>query len=121
MFALNAMILATLQEQPDFSRFAADVPAALTALIAACLAKAPEQRPSTARELARRLHAIDLGSAPGWDAQAAQAFWQKHLPRRLRSKQPSAPGSEPEAQGEERVLMHASASAATEVSLEAAR
>lgn len=105
---INAMILATLQDQPEFSAFAPNVPRALTALIASCLAKAPADRPASARDLARELRAVELGPAPGWDAEAAQAFWHEHLPRKRRPEARQAVATERESLGEARTLIHAS-------------
>ncbi|HEU4953439.1 MAG TPA: hypothetical protein VFT28_02655 [Gemmatimonadales bacterium] len=47
-------------------------------MILSCLAKDPAQRPQTAGELSRRL--ADLEGAERWDAAAAQAWWDAHLP-----------------------------------------
>jgi eukaryotic-like serine/threonine-protein kinase len=52
------------------------IPADLEALVHECLAKDPQQRPADAAELARRLAAVDI--QPGWDQEAARAWWQAH-------------------------------------------
>ncbi|MHC4957004.1 MAG: protein kinase domain-containing protein [Planctomycetota bacterium] len=51
------------------------VPEALEALLADCLAKQPDQRPASARDVLRRLEAI-----PGmsWTEDDARAWWQEH-------------------------------------------
>jgi serine/threonine-protein kinase len=52
------------------------VPKDLEALVLACLAKAPDERPQTADELRRRLAAcVDAGT---WTNDAAQAWWVEH-------------------------------------------
>ena len=52
---------------------ALDVPEALAALIYACLAKLPSERPATARTLAAALE--DLPLAPDWPTASAEAWW----------------------------------------------
>jgi serine/threonine-protein kinase len=47
---------------------------AVDAVILACLAKDPTQRPASARELARRLRAVR--PAIGWTAEDARAWWR---------------------------------------------
>jgi serine/threonine-protein kinase len=54
------------------------VPAALDALVLACLAKKPEDRPSSAAALARSLATIDAGMA--WDEEQAMRWWQVNQP-----------------------------------------
>jgi serine/threonine-protein kinase len=60
--------------EPLVSRGVA-VPAELEALVLACLDKNPEQRPQTAGELRRRLHACIV---PAWDSEQARAWWLRH-------------------------------------------
>jgi len=69
-----------LQADPDPpSRHAPDsVPPELDAVILDCLAKVREDRPATARELARRLRAVPL--TPSWSDERAEAWWDAHLP-----------------------------------------
>lgn len=57
------------------SRYASNgVPAELDAVILACLAKEPEQRPSSARELLRRVRGVVL--AEKWGDEEAEAWWR---------------------------------------------
>jgi serine/threonine-protein kinase len=54
------------------------IPRALAEVIMACLAKDPAQRPQSARELSRRLAGVE--GAERWDAAAARAWWDTHMP-----------------------------------------
>ncbi len=54
-----------------------DLPAELDALILSCLAKAPDQRPANAREVARLLREIPLDGK--WDAEQAETWWVEHI------------------------------------------
>ena len=63
---------------PPSQRSEVRVPAALDELVLACLAKKPDDRPQSARELLRRLDAIDIGAA--WTEQQARAWWSQHEP-----------------------------------------
>ncbi len=56
-----------------------EVPAALDALVLACLAKDPAQRPPSVRELKRGL-AECASTAGSWDAEAARRWWTIHAP-----------------------------------------
>jgi serine/threonine protein kinase len=58
------------------------LPGGLRACIMACLAKAPEQRPQTARELLTRLSEAERELSPNetWTDADALAWWQLHLP-----------------------------------------
>jgi serine/threonine-protein kinase len=57
---------------PPSARGAFTIPAALDALVLSCLAKAPEERPQGAAELARRLSAIDVDP---WTDLQAKEWW----------------------------------------------
>jgi eukaryotic-like serine/threonine-protein kinase len=61
-------------------RATVEVPPELDAIILACLAKRPEERPASARELADRLAACPQREA--WTAERAHAWWEEHLPQR---------------------------------------
>jgi eukaryotic-like serine/threonine-protein kinase len=52
------------------------IPKDLDAIVIACLAKNPSDRPQTARELARRLEAVPVGQ--DWSPDRARAWWDKH-------------------------------------------
>jgi len=52
-----------------------ELPPALDELVLDCLAKDPELRPQTTRELARRLATIDIEA---WGSEQAEAWWQQH-------------------------------------------
>jgi type IV secretory pathway VirB3-like protein len=59
------------------SRHAPDtIPPELDALILNCLEKSPEHRPSSAREVARRLRAVPLRDS--WSEERAHAWWSEH-------------------------------------------
>lgn len=64
------------------------IPADLEQLIMDCLEKDPERRPQTARELARRLEALEHTRA--WTADAAAAWWATHAPARPEDSEPPA-------------------------------
>jgi serine/threonine-protein kinase len=52
------------------------IPEALDRLVLSCLAKDPADRPQTARELSRRLRAIDGVGA--WTEERARDWWERH-------------------------------------------
>ena len=78
-----AQLLAQLQEPlPNLRELVpAEVPEALLQLIAACLAKQPEQRPSDARTLGRALRAIAFPPERAWTDERAEAWWSVYQPR----------------------------------------
>jgi eukaryotic-like serine/threonine-protein kinase len=59
-----------------------EVPAALDAVILACLAKFPEERPQTAAELSRQL--LAALPSPGWTEELAHRWWDRHHPETAR-------------------------------------
>ncbi|HEY9014751.1 MAG TPA: serine/threonine-protein kinase, partial [Gemmatimonadales bacterium] len=63
---------------PPSTRTDRPIPAALEDLVLACLAKNPADRPQSARELSRRLSAID--GADAWTQDRARDWWTKELP-----------------------------------------
>ncbi|OFW21582.1 MAG: hypothetical protein A3H97_12835 [Acidobacteria bacterium RIFCSPLOWO2_02_FULL_65_29] len=54
------------------------IPKELDAIVLACLAKDPSDRPQTARELARRLEAVPVSGE--WTLELARAWWETHRP-----------------------------------------
>ena len=67
------------EQPPSPSRHAPHaVPSELDEVVLACLAKAPELRPRSARELSQRLRGVPLPEA--WDDDLAEAWWHAHLP-----------------------------------------
>lgn len=54
------------------------IPAELDDVLAACLAKDPDERPATSLELRRRLQAIALTDS--WTTEDATRWWQTHFP-----------------------------------------
>lgn len=75
--SLYEVVSKHLHEHPDPpSRHAThELPPELDALILACLEKDPDRRPSSARELARKLRAVPL--ADRWGDEQAEAWWEE--------------------------------------------
>ena len=67
---------------PPSERTELPIPAALDRLVLACLAKKPEERPQSARQLAQSLETID---GMRWGEDEANRWWSQHHP-----PQPSA-------------------------------
>ena len=63
---------------PPSSRVELPIPAALDRLVLACLAKSPEDRPQSARELLRCLD--EIGVPSGWTEARARDWWAAHQP-----------------------------------------
>jgi serine/threonine-protein kinase len=68
---------------PPSQRVELDIPPDFEAVVMACLAKRPEDRPATAAELGRRL-AVAV-PAPGWGEESAQRWWNRHHPESARA------------------------------------
>jgi serine/threonine-protein kinase len=64
--------------EPPSARTSQPVPAALDALVLACLAKDPMSRPQSARELSRRLS--EVAGADAWTQERAREWWEAHQP-----------------------------------------
>ena len=75
----TAMLLRHLQQEPEAPSVASPmkVPAALDALILACLAKDPGARPANAVELGRRLR--ELSESSEWTEEMAEAWWTENM------------------------------------------
>jgi serine/threonine-protein kinase len=64
--------------KPPSERTELPIPKELDAIVLACLAKNPSDRPQTARELARRLEEVPI--AVEWTPERARAWWETHRP-----------------------------------------
>jgi serine/threonine-protein kinase len=64
--------------EPPSARTDLPIPNELDAIVLACLAKDPSDRPQTARELARRLDAVPIRGE--WTPELARAWWETHQP-----------------------------------------
>ena len=64
--------------EPPSQRSELPIPASFDALVIACLAKSPADRPTTAAELAARFET--LPDVPPWTSARARAWWDLHRP-----------------------------------------
>jgi hypothetical protein len=64
--------------EPPSARSELPIPRELDAIVLACLAKDPSDRPQTARDLARRLEAVPVSGE--WTPTLARAWWKTHQP-----------------------------------------
>ena len=69
---------AQAKPEPPSARTTLPIPKELDAIVLACLAKDPSDRPQTARELARRLEAVPVMGE--WTPELARAWWETHQP-----------------------------------------
>ena len=76
------LLLAHIQDTPpDLKPFVpGPLPEGLERILRACLAKAREDRPQTARELLAQLRAIEVPPEQAWSEEAAHSWWEKHHP-----------------------------------------
>jgi serine/threonine protein kinase len=65
---------------PPSARTRLSIPKELDAIVLACLAKDPADRPQTARELAHRLETVPVPAE--WTPGLARAWWDTHQPAR---------------------------------------
>ncbi len=74
-----SLALKHVQATPDppSSRTELAIPAGFEALVLACLAKSPADRPASAAAIAARLEQCDV---PRWRPEHADAWWANHLP-----------------------------------------
>ena len=63
--------------EPPSARTELPIPKELDAIVLACLAKDPSDRPQTARELARRLEAVPVRGE--WTPELARAWWETNM------------------------------------------
>ncbi|MQA29809.1 MAG: protein kinase [Luteitalea sp.] len=63
---------------PPSERSELPIPPDLDRLVLACLAKAPSNRPQSAKELSSRL--ADVGGLPPWNDERAREWWTLHEP-----------------------------------------
>ncbi|HEY3204944.1 MAG TPA: serine/threonine-protein kinase [Thermoanaerobaculia bacterium] len=68
------------EPEPPSARLGWALPARLEALVLACLAKDPNQRPESARALLEALDACD--DVPAWDETQARRWWREHAARK---------------------------------------
>jgi serine/threonine-protein kinase len=76
------MMMAHIQTPPTPPSKVAElpIPASLDALVLACLAKAPADRPASIADVAERLLAIRAELAPPWTEADATRWWSTHNP-----------------------------------------
>jgi eukaryotic-like serine/threonine-protein kinase len=76
-----AILVQHVKEEPPAmrARTELEIPARLEAVVRACLAKHPAERPASADDLGRELAAVAAG-LPAWTQSHAAAWWQTHLP-----------------------------------------
>ncbi|MCP4546517.1 MAG: serine/threonine protein kinase [bacterium] len=76
--ALNVIVQHVKEPPPTpSSRSELNIPAELDRIVLDCLAKAPAERPQTARELSERLAACKVPDT-GWTEAAAQEWWENN-------------------------------------------
>jgi serine/threonine-protein kinase len=94
------LLIAHIKEPPPaLEQYAPGVPRGLKRCIMDCLAKSPEHRPQTARDLLRRLAEAEaeLPADEVWTEARAHAWWERHQPAR-RPSLPQGPTPPPPAE-----------------------
>ncbi len=66
------------------------LPRGLEELILSCLAKDPDNRPADAREMIKRLRAIEIPPEEAWSDERAASWWQHHRPANVQTLAPGA-------------------------------
>jgi serine/threonine protein kinase len=80
---MRVLIAHVSSTPPDLRALVGDwIPPELERVIASCLAKAPSDRPASARALGALLRAIPVPQNKSWTEERAQDWWQLHYPRR---------------------------------------
>jgi len=79
---------AQMTHEPKPMRDFAEIPADLEAIVMACLAKRPEDRPESMRALASRLAACQVAGA--WTNEMAEAWWSEHHTPKVESREAMA-------------------------------
>jgi serine/threonine-protein kinase len=74
----------TTQPESLSKRLGRALPGELEALVLACLAKDPAERPESARALARALEAC--AGVPAWNENEAQGWWHERARRKSAAK-----------------------------------
>jgi len=75
---------------PPSARTELEIPPALDRLVLDCLAKSPDERPRSARELMRRLRELERETGE-WTQERAEHWWRAHVPGLV-----ARPGGSPE-------------------------
>ena len=81
-----ALLMRHVQDPPTApsARSELRIPPELDRIVLACLAKDPAERPQTARELSRRLQAVEGANA--WTEDRARSWWETHLTTSVREE-----------------------------------
>jgi serine/threonine-protein kinase len=85
-----AMAVSHMREAPDppSTRSEIPIPEGLERIVMDCLAKSPDDRPPSARDLSNRVGALDLHRE--WTEERMQTWWDRHRPQGHTPDQPGA-------------------------------